>query len=458
MKKRILCIGFALIVLLSGKVSANTIYTQKEIDNYIYKCATRQMSTVTNPGNQSIGGEWTVMGLAKSGYITKDYANIYLDNLLNKLESTNGVLSTQKYTEYSRVVIALTSLGYDASSFCGYNLVKPLGEADKVKGQGLNGVAYALIALECGDYANPKVPADYTGKIGTRSSYKESLVKAARANGGWTLMGQNADVDMTGIVIQALAPYYTKDSEVQKEINKALHFLSESQMDNGGFATVGKETCESSAQAIVALSSVGVKLNDDRFIKKGNNVLDGLLRYYIEESGGFAHLLNGKCNQMATDQAMYALVASKIMAEKESSAGTIKPFYDLVKHKAKGKKLKKINKKTLKKQIKKTKAKIKKQKRAVSSKNIQPVTAAINSATVTKHKKHKKHKKAKKETTVITSSISTTVVATEHNNKKVTSKKKEASKTNILLPLIVIWIIMVVGGIVFFKKSGGKNV
>ncbi len=62
---------------------------------------------------------------------------------------------TKKYTEYSRVIIALTSIGKDPKNVGGYNLLLPLGDFEKTTWQGINGAIWALIALDCGQYDMP---------------------------------------------------------------------------------------------------------------------------------------------------------------------------------------------------------------------------------------------------------------------------------------------------------------
>ena len=55
----------------------------------------------------------------------------------------------KKHTEYSRVILALTSIGKDAQNICGYDLTAPLLDYDKTVWQGINGAIWALIALDC---------------------------------------------------------------------------------------------------------------------------------------------------------------------------------------------------------------------------------------------------------------------------------------------------------------------
>lgn len=81
--------------------------------------------------------------------------------------------------------------------------------------------------------------------------------------------------DMTAMAIQALAPYYEKNSEVKTAVEKALQTLSNMQDENGGFASFGTENLESAAQTVIALSTLNVELlSDEAFVKNGKSVLD----------------------------------------------------------------------------------------------------------------------------------------------------------------------------------------
>lgn len=110
--KSLIIITIALSVVLSGTtVNANIVLSKKEATSYINTIADRQMKEVPNPTHASAGGEWTVMGLARAGKITNDYKNTYKKNLKKVLEDSKGILANRTYTDYSRTVIALTSIG-----------------------------------------------------------------------------------------------------------------------------------------------------------------------------------------------------------------------------------------------------------------------------------------------------------------------------------------------------------
>lgn len=112
----------------------------------------RTLAGGAKPEFGSVGGEWKVLALARSGfyptqsgYFSEYYAKI------EKLVAANGSpkLHPQKSTENSRLIIALSSIGRDARSVAGFDLTAPLGDFNYVKKQGLNGVIFALIALDC---------------------------------------------------------------------------------------------------------------------------------------------------------------------------------------------------------------------------------------------------------------------------------------------------------------------
>lgn len=64
-----------------------------------------------------------------------------------EIKEQEGVLSDNRYTEYSRAILALTAIGDDSKDVAGYDLTKALEDYDTVVSQGLNGAVFALLAL-----------------------------------------------------------------------------------------------------------------------------------------------------------------------------------------------------------------------------------------------------------------------------------------------------------------------
>ncbi|MGI5963311.1 MAG: prenyltransferase/squalene oxidase repeat-containing protein [Lawsonibacter sp.] len=248
---------------------------QQAVD-YVY-------SNLPSPQVGSTGGEWAVLGLARSGAsIPQAWYNTYRKALIDLTLQEQGVLSTRKYTEYARVVLALTALGDDPRCVAGYNMLTPLENMEQTVRQGVNGAIYALIALDCGNYSAPE---------GLREWYLMYLLNAQLPDGGWALAGEQADPDLTAQALQALAPYA---ESVQPAIQRGLDCLVELR-EQGAFSTL-----ESYAQTILALCALGQQPDDQ--------LVADFLSYQLP-SGGFCHLFGGTADSMASEQGLCALVA-----------------------------------------------------------------------------------------------------------------------------------------------------
>lgn len=136
-----------------------------------------------------------------------------------------------------------------------------------------------------------------------------TILRLQLGDGGWALSGSNADVDVTAMTLQALAPYYKSNSAVKSATDKALKLLSDRQLDNGGYKSYGKENPESCAQVIVALCSLGINPEKDSdYIKNGNTMVDYMLTYNVGK-GQYSHVKDGTYNYTATNQVLYSLIS-----------------------------------------------------------------------------------------------------------------------------------------------------
>lgn len=274
--------------------------------------------SVAEPIFGSVGGEWLVMGLARSGMeIPDEYFEAYFQNLSAYTAQQGGVLHTKKYTEYSRVTLAVTAINQDPADVGGFNMLVPLADFEQTVFQGINGPIFALLALDSGNYEIPENVADSTQA--TRDLYVDYIINAQLPDGGWCLMGGEAEIDLTAMALQALAKYQDR-KDVAEAVEKGLAMLSERQNEQGGYQynAAEAESSESVSQVIVALSELGIALDDSRFVKNGNTLLDALLQFQ-QADNGFSHLMDGETDLLATEQAFYALVAANRVAQGESS-------------------------------------------------------------------------------------------------------------------------------------------
>ena len=274
----------ALILAFSVLFSlAVPTFAASSVQSEVQSSAAFMLSSVKSPEVGSIGGEWAVIGLARSGdSVPADYYDEYYTRVEKYVKNCSGVLHERKYTEYSRVILALTAIGRDPSKVAGYNLLMPLGDFEKTIWQGLNGPIWALIALDSGNYEIPKNPAAKTQA--TRQLYIDEILNSQMKDGGWSLTGTgDSDVDISAMALQALAKYQDQKA-VKTATDKALTYLSKAQDSKGGYASWGTTNVESVAQVVVALCELGVSLDDSRFVKSGHTLTENLLSFRQSES------------------------------------------------------------------------------------------------------------------------------------------------------------------------------
>ena len=318
--KRMIAMLLALLLCMGGALAEGAM---PEKVNDAYQTTGDYLATLGTPGVGSIGGEWMVIGLARSGREVPDgyYANA--EAYVRESADENGRLHRAKSTENSRMILALTAIGADVTNVGGVNLLNGLSDFNFLSKQGNNGPIWALIALDSGDYELP-AGANYI-----REMLVQAVLNMQLEDGGWAFAGTQADSDMTGMALQSLARYYVREGETQTfavdvnpAVDAALDRLSQMQFDDGSFGTFDGNgnivpTSESISQVVTALCALGIDPNaDERFIKNGRSAIDALLDYYVE-GGGFKHLLDNDRDGMATEQAYYALTAyARLLAGK----------------------------------------------------------------------------------------------------------------------------------------------
>ncbi len=307
--KKIISMFVIIMMFTSWSYAEDLEEVYTDIAEYIYE-------TVDEPVVGSVGGEWAVLGLSRSTYeVSDEYYDTYFQIVEEYVMQKEGLLHSKKYTEYSRLTVALTSIGKDPRDVAGCNLLTPLGDYDKTIWQGINGPIWALIALDSGNY---DMPINDEAKIqATREMYVDRILTCQLDNGGFSLFGGtdfeasgngHANSDITGMALQALANYQDRE-DVKQATNKALECLSEMQNDEGGFSSWGNDTSESCVQVLIGLCALGIDVADERFVKNENTILDKLMTFY-QPNDGFLHVISGGgINLMASEQAFYGLVA-----------------------------------------------------------------------------------------------------------------------------------------------------
>ena len=306
-------------VTVAGAAAPEEPHQPQNISAVLNATLAMQAATVKEPAFGTNFGEWTVFGLARGGYYANDskyFADYYerIVEYVNKTAPTvkkddvvmHGALDKNKSTDNSRLIMALAAIGKDATSVGNWDLVEAYSAngINWIRKQGMNGTIWTLIALDCGGYE--------TSDPTIRQQCVDAILTAQHNDGGWSLVTvktQPSNVDITGMTLTALYPYRDQPA-VAAACEAAFHWMTESQLDNGGFPYGKGETSESCVWAIVAATTWGINPDTDpRFIKNGKSAIDNLLTYYLEDKAMFEHGRGAGANAMATDQATYGLVA-----------------------------------------------------------------------------------------------------------------------------------------------------
>ena len=277
--KRFLALILALSLLLCACGE-----TGKKVDADALARQTAAMLVEKNPEPVpgSLGGEWLILGMCRLGY---DLPEGWIDGYRQKLESyvaaCGGILHDRKYTEYSRVILTVTAMGMDARNVAGYDLTAPLEDYEQTIFQGVNGAIYGLLALNSGNYGSEMI----------RERYLALILEKELPGGGWCMMGDVPEADVTAMALQALARYRDRE-DVKPAVERGVKVLEGAQYS----------TSEAVSQTIVALSELGMPA-DEKI---------GLLLTFQTEDGGFRHVPDGDADAISTEQAFYALVSAAL--------------------------------------------------------------------------------------------------------------------------------------------------
>lgn len=288
MLKRILL--WALILLLAcAPVAACAVDDAEIIDGILaYFTQGQDIQTwIDTELTQNAGGGMDNLVLAllrmNRGYDFTQYANA-LDTKLSE-----GIKSV---TTRQRAVLVLSVLG-------GAERI-PEGFADETIGQmGVMSYVFGLHLLNAG----------FESELWTWENLIDKLYSLQLEDGGWAVSGKIGDPDVTAMCLQALSGSESKSEVFEQTTQRALIYLSSVQNNDGGYTSYGQPACESSAQVIDALISLGIDpLTDERFIKNGHTALDAMLTFRLSD-GSFSHLQGGNANTMACVQTLSALIS-----------------------------------------------------------------------------------------------------------------------------------------------------
>ena len=217
------------------------------------------------------------------GKLTKEQKE-ELQTIMQHLTDTNSeyLMGLKSATYSPGAVRAMKALDIDPANVNGLDFLAPLTD---VRSKGTGDLADALKDLDSIDlsvWRSRGVDAD-----SVVDKYAAKILQNQMPDGK---ISYNADsfweeVQFTAENVAALAPHTDKEY-IAKAIDKAIEYLSSVQFADGSFpGRDGLPDGEATLAVLDMMNAAGISLDDDRFVKNGNTVADGLRTFYIEGVG-----------------------------------------------------------------------------------------------------------------------------------------------------------------------------
>lgn len=217
------------------------------------------------------------------GKLTKEQKE-KLQTIMQHLTDTNSeyLMGLKSATYSPGAVRAMKALDIDPANVNGLDFLAPLTD---VSSKGTGDLADALKDLDSIDlsvWRSRGVDVD-----SVVDKYAAKILQNQMPDGK---ISYNADsfweeVQFTAENVAALAPHTDKEY-IAKAIDKAIEYLSSVQFADGSFpGRDGLPDGEATLAVLDMMNAADISLDDDRFVKNGNTVADGLRTFYIEGVG-----------------------------------------------------------------------------------------------------------------------------------------------------------------------------
>ncbi len=207
-----------------------------------------------------------------------------LQTIMQHLTDTNSeYLMGLKSAAYSPgAVRAMESLDIDPANVNGLDFLAPL---TNVSSKGIGELADALMDLDSVDLSVWRSRGVDANSVVDK--YAAKILQNQMPDGkiSYNVDSFWEEVQFTAKNVAALAPHTDKEY-IAKAIDKAIEYLSSVQLADGSFpGRDGQPDGEATLAVLDMMNVAGVSLDDDRFVKNGNTVADGLRTFYIEGVG-----------------------------------------------------------------------------------------------------------------------------------------------------------------------------
>ncbi len=267
---------------------------------------------------------WSYIALLGAGNSTAAASALRACDLLYNDEQ----LQAGDTNSYALLILALVAAGIDPSSFHDQNLVARLQQAQLPDGKFADNLAGSGEDMENAHIWSSLALTATGTQIPDREKALAWLIGMQHQDGSfaWDAADtKTSDPDSTGMALMAMGALGATGSD--PGVQKAIAFLRQAQLEDGGFQSWGAANSESCSAVIEGLLAVGIDPFGDQFSKTQGNPVTALLDFQRAD-GSFEHIKGGGTNEMATNQALMALsdlTAGRILplrlAEKSGGAG-----------------------------------------------------------------------------------------------------------------------------------------
>lgn len=249
---------------------------------------------------------WGIYTLIRHGEtVPQEQIDAFYNSLATEVKTWD---SDRKTTDLAKAALGVTIIGKDITDVDGVNLAEMMYSSPGLT-DGSNELTWVLLAL---DAANITIPDNAKWN---REKMVNALIDLFQnpSNGGIGLYdNRRADVDLTGMALQALARYRYSSEKVSTAVDRALIYLRNQMKSDCGYGN-----SNSTAEVLLGLVSLGIDPASEAsgFGTEKNNIITNLMEYAVNTEGGegFAYTINSgaskKVNGMSTYQVLQALDA-----------------------------------------------------------------------------------------------------------------------------------------------------
>lgn len=201
--------------------------------------------------------------------------------------------------QLSVLIINASAVGFSPDNVNGVDLSKQLLGEQNIMKSGLYGAIYGKFALEHCVSDNSDSPESSNDNI------TSLILQNQNDDGSFSLTySEKADAGITAMALAALSDSI-KNADVSSAIDKALLWMINAQNRDGSFSdSNGNPDCVATARVIIALSALGIKPDDERFVRE-HNTYDALLGFF--NGTAFSSDYGSTSNANATEAALLAL-------------------------------------------------------------------------------------------------------------------------------------------------------